>query len=465
MSEDRTKKLDFSLPDRPQPKPARGGVASVLLAVLLVLVAGNLYLTWSRHGAPAPAAPGGVAEGLDAAALKQLALKLEKQGLGRAAVGVWTEYLASPDAEGGEAPAIWYRIGTLHQEADAHEDALAAFYRSESLGGGGDLAADIGRRVQESLEALGNFAALKHELAGRVGMDAGAGEAGGEVLAEIGPRKITRLELDRQIEAVIENQLAMFAGQLPDAQRQQQKEAMLKQFAGDQQRMQFLNQFIAEEVLYRKARASQIGEDPEVRAQLREAERSLLARRFMESELAQRIHITDGDLTTYYAANKARYVEPASAGLGHILVADEEAAKEVIARIMEGGDFAALAKEHSLDEATKDQGGGLGGRATPGQPVAGLAVPPDALAGVFEAKAGDILDTPVRSEAGFHVIQIRDRKDERQRPFEEVRDAVYRELRGTKEREVQEQLLKTLRDEYDVVIHQDAMGATPPTNE
>lgn len=462
MSEDTSKKLDFSLPDQPQAKPARSGGVGVLLVVLILLVGGNLFLTWSRGGGGvSPAAEAG--DGLDAAALKQLALKLEKQGLGRAAAGAWGEYLEAPDADPDEAAAIWYRIGTIHQDADAHEDALAAFYRSESVGDGGDLAADIGRRVQESLEALGKFAALKHELAGRVGLDEGAGEASGEVLAEIGPRKITRLELDRQIEAVIENQLAMYAGQLTDAQRQQQKEAMLKQFAGDQQRMQFLNQFVVEELLYRKARDTKMMEDPEVRTQLQEAERSLLARRFMEAELAERIHITDGDLSTYHGANQSRYVEPASAGLGHILVTDEEAAKKVIAEIMAGGDFAALAKEHSLDEATREQGGVLADRATRGQPVPGLAVPVDALAAVFEAKAGDILDSPVQSDAGFHVIRILDRKDERPQPFDEVRTAVYRDLRTTKEREVREQLLETLRDEYDVVIHQEAMGTPPPT--
>ena len=80
-----------------------------------------------------------------------------------------------------------------------------------------------------------------------------------------------KAELDRQIEAQIEKQLAMFAGQIPEGQRKQQKEAMLKQFAGGQQRMQFLNQFIVQEILYRKAREAKLIEDPAVRAQLRDA--------------------------------------------------------------------------------------------------------------------------------------------------------------------------------------------------
>lgn len=461
MSEEADKTLDFSLPDRPAPKPPSGGGPSLLLVLLILLVGANLYLTWSSRGGPATTAP--PAQTLDTEAVKQLALKMEKQGLSGAAAAMWSEYLESPGTDESEAAAIWYRIGTLQQDADAHESALAAFYRSEAIDGGGDLTSEIGRRVQYSLEALGKFAALKHELAGRVGIDDEAGAEGGEVVAEIGARKITRVELDRQIEAGIENQLAMFAGQMPDEQRKQQKEAMLKQLSNDQQRMQFLNQFIVQEILYRKARESKLLDDPAVRAQLRDAERSLLARHFMETELSGKINITDSDLNTWYEANKTKYVDPASAQLSHIVVADEEGAKAVIAEIMGGTEFGDLAKERSLDAATKEKGGEIAAPALRGQALAGLSVPPGALDAVFDAKAGDILDTPVKSEAGYHVIRVRDTKAERQKPFDEVRPAVYREIRETKEREVQAQLLETLRDEYDVVIHQDAFASPPPT--
>jgi parvulin-like peptidyl-prolyl isomerase len=461
MSEEADKKLDFSLPERPAPKRPSGSGPSLLLVLLILLVGANLYLTWSKGGG-IPTTEHTTRE-LEPESVKQLALKMEKQGLSEAAAGMWVEYLESPETDEGEAAAIWYRIGTLHQDADAHEAALAAFYRSEAIDGDGDLSSEIGRRVQQSLEALGKFAALKHELAGRVGLDDDAGAAGGKVVAEIGPRKITRVELDRQIEVGIENQLAMFAGQLPDEQRKQQKEAMLKQLANDQQRMQFLNQFIVQEILYRKARESKLLEDPAVRAQLRDAERSLLARQFMETELSGKINITDGDLNTWYEANKAKYVDPASAQLSHIVVADEEGAKAVIAEIMAGAEFAELAKGRSLDAATKGKGGEIAAPAVRGQALAGLSVPPEALSAVFEAKAGDILDTPVKSEAGYHVIRVRDTKAERQKPFDEVRAAIYREIRETKEREVQAQLLEELRDEYDVVIHQDAFASPPPT--
>ncbi|NIP95470.1 MAG: hypothetical protein GWO24_19315 [Akkermansiaceae bacterium] len=375
---------------------------------------------------------------------------------------MWKEFLVGADDDGMKPSSIWYRIGTLYQAADAHEMALEAFYRSESIGTDDELVSETGRRVQESLEALGKFAALKHELSGRVGLNEDAGEQGGEVVAEIGLQKITRVELDRQIEASIENQLAMFAGQLPAEQRKQQKEAMLKQFAGDQQRLQFLNSYIVQEILYRKARESKLIEDPSVRAQLRDAERNLLARQLMENELSGKVYITDADMSVYYEARKEDYLEPATAALSHIVVADEEGAGKVIERILAGEEFAALAGELSIDGATKEGGGEIAAPVVEGQPLPGVAVPAASLAPLFAAKAGDILDNPVQSEAGFHVFQVREKTPARQKPFEEVRSQIHAELYRQKERELQARLLDDLREEFDVVIHQGAFAAPAP---
>jgi len=451
MSEE--EKLDFSLPERKLPGPRKGGGVVVFLTIVAVLLlAANLYLTWSQRGGDG--ALGNSGNELPAGDLKKLALKLEKQGLGNVASEAWVEYLAAAEDDVDPA-AVWYRIGILRQEAGSHEDALAAFYRAESLGCEG-LEGEIGRRVRNSLEELGKFAALRTELTERVGLDKESAAEGDDVVAEIGALKITRVELDRQIEAVIENQLAMMAGQLPEAQRRQQKEAMLKQVSTDQQRLQLLQSYIVEEILYRKARESKLVEDPEMQAQLRNAERSLLARKVMEDEMAGKVTITDGDLSIYYDARKSNYVEPESAELSQIVVAGEEEAKELIGKVKAGEDFAGLAGEHSLDEAAKEKGGELVTPLVKGRAMGGLSA--ELLAPVFETGEGEVVVEPLKSEAGYHVIKVRKRNESRQKPFEEVRQQIYQELRSQKEREVQAQLLESLRNEYDVVIHQEKFG-------
>jgi peptidyl-prolyl cis-trans isomerase C len=449
-------KLDFSLPERPgaSARANSGGFVKVLLILLLVTAIANLVVALTRDGATA-ASPEKLTGGLDADQHRELALDLEKQGLSAAAVAAWKEYLAVANPENVDAAPIWYRIGKLHQEAGEFEPALSAFYRSESLHAESGLGDEIGRRTQESLEALGKFAALKHELADRVSLDGGATNTSDDVVAEIGARKFSRVELDRQIEANIDNQLAMFSARMSSDDVKRQKEAMLKQFASDEQRLQFLQSFLVQEVLHRKARDSKLHEVPSVRAQLQEAERSLLARQLMTKELAGRINITDSDIQTYYDANKLNYVEPQSAQVSQIVVEDEEPAKALVAELAEETveAFAGKAKEVSTDEATKENGGEITGAILEGRPVPGIGTSADFTAAVFGTEAGKVASTPVKTDRGFHVILVRGRSPERQKPFDEVKQQVSQELRSRKEAEVEQELMNSLRDEYKVVIY------------
>lgn len=87
----------------------------------------------------------------------------------------------------------------------------------------------------------------------------------------------------------------------------------------------------------------------------------------------------------------------------HILVEDEETANNVKKELDEGGDFAALAKEHSTDEANKEQGGELGYFAT-GEMV------PEFFEGAYNTEVGAISD-PVQTSHGFHIIKVNDKRE------------------------------------------------------
>ncbi len=447
--------LDLSLPERkaPQSRMPRG-LAALMVLVLLVSAA-NLVVV--LRGAPGDARGARAAADLPLAEAKQIALKLEKRGLTDPAVRAWEEVLGRPRLDPAARAKIWYRVGKLHQEADAPAQALAAFYRAETLGLDADLADELGRRIQDCLERAGKFAALRYELAERVGME--DDEAGETVVAEIGSRRITLAELDQRIEAEIERQLDRLAAVLPEDQRQERKQALLSRLASGPGRQRMLEQFVLEEILVRKARDQKLHEDPAVRERLRAAERQVLAGALMDATVRERIHITAGDLETYYQAHKADYREPAKAKISHILVADQDAARALIQKLQEGADFAALAREHSQDAATKAEGGAVAGWVHKGAPLPGLGESETAQEAIFRTNAGSVVSEPVTTDQGVHVLRVRERQPGRQQPMEEVQPRIYQELRRQKEAEVRQQLFSRLKDEYDVVVHHSALGA------
>lgn len=138
-------------------------------------------------------------------------------------------------------------------------------------------------------------------------------------------------------------------------------------------------------------------------------------------QAAAQITVVDDDLRKLYAENKDRYTEPERRRARHILVADEKTANEVLAKLKAGGDFAALAKEYSTDTVSAAKGGDLG-FATRNTFVAPFA---DA---VFGMKVGETRG-PVKTQYGYHIIQLEGIEPARTKTFEQARgelEAQYR---------------------------------------
>lgn len=112
----------------------------------------------------------------------------------------------------------------------------------------------------------------------------------------------------------------------------------------------------------------------------------------------------------------------------HILVESEDKAKEIVDKLAKGGDFAQLAKENSKDPGSKEDGGMLGffGR---GQMV------PAFEEAVFRLKKGEV-SPPVKSQFGYHVIKLEDRREKKLPSFDEVKERILNSMIQQKAQEV-----------------------------
>lgn len=155
--------------------------------------------------------------------------------------------------------------------------------------------------------------------------------------------------------------------------------------------------------------------------------------------LEDRIEITDEEMKTYFEENKAQYGQAEQVQASHILVEDEATAKEVKEKLDAGEDFADLAKEYSTDSSS-ESGGDLGyfGK---GEMVAEFEE------AAFSMEIGEISE-PVKSEHGYHIIKVVDKKEAKDAVYEDVKDEVKDAIFDTKAQTEYSTWLSEKMEEY-----------------
>lgn len=137
-----------------------------------------------------------------------------------------------------------------------------------------------------------------------------------------------------------------------------------------------------------------------------------------QEEAIKELNITDGKLQKYYDEHIDDYRD-VQVKASHILVDTEKEAKDILAKIHAGEDFAELAKKYSKDPGSGSQGGDLG------YFPKGMMVP-EFEEVAFSLKNGEVSE-PVKTTFGYHIIKVMDKKDELKK-FEEVKETIRRDL-------------------------------------
>jgi parvulin-like peptidyl-prolyl isomerase len=171
------------------------------------------------------------------------------------------------------------------------------------------------------------------------------------------------------------------------------------------------------------------------------------------AQVTRDVKVTDDAVEKYYNENKEQYSQPESRDVRHILVKTKAQADDLVAQLENGGDFAALAKQHSTDTGSKENGGKL--TISRGQTVA----PFDKTA--FALKKGDV-SPPVKTEFGFHIIEaLSDVKPAKTTPLKDVKESIRQQLVQTKKNETMTKWVDDLKKDYEDKVSY-AAGFNPP---
>jgi len=200
-----------------------------------------------------------------------------------------------------------------------------------------------------------------------------------------------------------------------------------------------LAEYLIDNALFAEAAvAAKIAADPAFEEQMQYVRRRLLREQYFEKQLKGAI--SEADAKKIYDQRVAQLKSEDEVAARHILVDNEEKAKELLAKIKAGGDFAALAKENSADTGSKEQGGLLGyfGR---GQMV------PEFEKAAFTMTKGQVSE-PVKTNFGWHIIKLEDRRRKPPPSFDEVKETILNSLAVLKAQEEVAALRKKADVEY-----------------
>ena len=451
-------KLNFSLPEKKQKSSITNSIIIILLLILIGLSAANMALRPATDNQTSDR----TSYSLSAEQTKELAGKLAQRNLHIRAANLWQDYLAAGKLTDAQRARTLFQVGTLLEKANLYDQAIEYFYRSEIVAELSELKPQINAHIRNCFEKLGKFSALRYELMDRTSLEA-TPSAGAKIVAEIGAEKITEADLDGFIESEIENQLEPMAPFMTPEQLGEQKKKMLEQYKNPQAKQQYLQMWLAQEVLYRQALEEELAEKPEAKKLIDNLTRGALSQLQMNRELASKINITDTDVQTYYTANKDKFIDPAKASISHILLEDEQHAKELIGRIKGGEDFGELTKQFSKDENTKEKAGKIETETQEGSYIPGIGAYEELNKKIFTAGPATVLDEPFETEKGWEIVKVDTITPKRQKTLDEVSQQVISMLANQKRQDVQSSYIEQMMDKHNVIIHTSAFGSGSQT--
>jgi peptidyl-prolyl cis-trans isomerase C len=180
-----------------------------------------------------------------------------------------------------------------------------------------------------------------------------------------------------------------------------------------------LDRMIDSKLVVQEGKKNKVTDDPAFKRRMAFVEEQVLQDFWIQREIARLV--TAEKLQKRYEERLKSMPAEEEVHARHILVATEDEAKALIAELKKGAAFDKLAKEKSTDKASGAEGGDLGWfkKSDMVKEFADAA---------FGLKKGELTETPVKSQFGYHVIKVEDRRQAPPPAFEELVDQLREEM-------------------------------------
>lgn len=214
----------------------------------------------------------------------------------------------------------------------------------------------------------------------------------------------------------------------------------------DKEKKVVLDEMIDKLLLAQYAIDNKVDKDPEVSALIKRVREEILAQA-VQRNLLRDNPITEDDVKKRFE-QEVENTHKTEYKVRHILVKDENEAKDIIAQLQKGANFAKLAQEKSIDTQSSKTGGAIGW-------VNQGMVVPEFFNAVMKMKKGTVSTEPVKTDFGWHIIKVEDSRPLKIPTFEQfmsdqrARANLYRRMQDDKTAG----LVKQLRDKAKITVN------------
>ncbi len=227
-----------------------------------------------------------------AEAALELANAYYTNGLYEAAVREYLDYLKNYSLDENRRANTWFTVANIYfDRLHDYPRALEYYFKVKYLYPESKLQSEVSKRAVNCLERMNRSTDAQRIYGKEAALDSKQAPKNrpGNVLAQIGSRKITQGDLDFEL------------SQMPTY--------MQEEFKSRQKKADFLQQLVLQELLYDSAKRKGLDKDKEVEEGTFRAKKGLMAQKLIEQELKNKIDIKPEDVKLYYDAHKEKYAE------------------------------------------------------------------------------------------------------------------------------------------------------------
>ena len=251
-----------------------------------------------------------------------------------------------------------------------------------------------------------------------------------EILAKVGNEVITRIDFETRLKS------------FPYAAREE-----LKDF---EKKKQLLDIMIKACLLVTEGGRKGLTEKPDIKAQLRMVRDDFITQEYVRAYIENKAEVSDEEAEKYYNTDpeirERQYLK-----ISQIVVEKEEEAKEILEKLKKGEHFKKLAKERSIDPASKARAGELDWFEK-GKKEKEIE---DALAKLEKEGISDI----VKAKGGYYIFKLDERRIEPKPPYLKIKDRIVSGLKYKKITELVEKEIEELKKKINIEIFYEKLNS------